>query len=107
MEVDVAGFGRNAAGRYAGDEAADGRNPYNLRRSRAAGISCAAVARARPADLDYCSAAGGVDSGRLREAIAALSWCGARPRDFRTNVVGRFFSQDCYFTSYGRGHRHL
>src|SRR6267378_2766646 len=74
MEVGVAGSGRNAARRHASDEAVDGRNPYNLRRSRTAGISCATVARPGAADLDDCAAADGSDSRRVREAVAALGW---------------------------------
>src|SRR5260370_41195471 len=73
MEVGVAGSGRNAARRHASDEAVDGRNPYNLRRSRTARISCATVARPGAADLDDCTAADGSDSRRVREAIAALA----------------------------------
>src|SRR6202158_3786060 len=95
MEEGIAGSGRNAAGGHAGDEAAEGRNPYNLRRSRAAGILGASVASARAADLDDCAAAGGSDPGRGREAVAALGWFRTRERDDGTNVVGRLFSRDC------------
>src|ERR1700730_3205217 len=107
MEVGAAGFGRNAAGGHAGDEAADGRNPYSLRGSRAAGIFGAAVAGARAANLDDRAAAGGGDSGSVREAVAAHAWCRVRERDHGTNVVGRFFPRDFDFAGHGRGHRHL
>src|SRR6266852_6893047 len=107
MEVGVAGSGRNAARRHASDEAVDGRNPYNLRRSRTAGISCATVARPGAADLDDCAAADGSDSRRVREAIAALGWRRARERYFAANVVGRFFPRDFDFAGHDRGHLHL
>src|SRR5258707_14265702 len=107
MEVDVAGFERNAAGRYASDEAADGRNPYNLRRPRTPGFLGAAVARARPADLDDRSSARGGDSRSVRAAVAALGWRRARERDFGTNVVGPTFSWHCGSAGHDRGHRHL
>src|SRR4029077_17356720 len=107
MEVGVAGSGRNAASWYAGDEIADGRNPYNLRRSRTAAIFRATVAGARAAYLDDCAAARCSDPGRVREAIAALGWCRARKRDFGTNVVGCFFPWDCDFAGHDRGHRDL
>src|SRR6266404_1868252 len=97
MEVDVAGFERNAAGRYASDEAAYGRNPYNLRRPRTPGFLGAAVARARPPDLDDRSSARGGDSGRVRAAVAALGWrtwrsdfmCARCPMELSTEVWRR------------------
>src|SRR5713226_1883587 len=107
MEVGVAGFGRNAAGGYAGNEAADGRNSYNLWRSRAAGIFCAPVARAGAVDFDDCAPAGGGDSGRVRAAVAALAWLGARERRLGASVVGHFLSRHRYFAGHDRGHGNL
>src|SRR5260370_33043431 len=95
MEVDVAGFERNAAGRYASDEAAYGRNPYNLRRPRTPGFLGAAVARARPPDLDDRSSARGGASWRRRAPVSALGGRRARGGDFGTDGARACLSWVC------------
>src|SRR5689334_22233208 len=107
MEVGTGGFGRNAASGYAGNEAADGRGPYNLWRSGPARISGAPVACARAVGIDHRAVASRRHSGRVRTALAALAWFGVRERRLGAGVVGYFLSWHRYLAGDDRSHRHL
>src|SRR5580704_12217411 len=87
----------NAAGRLAGDAAADGRDSSNLWGSGAAGILAPATSGTGVALGDDCSAAGSGDIGSSRAADPALACSGTWPAAYPAGMVDDFLSRsgDC------------